>query len=172
MANDTLDGLVLRPHRIGDIGHIIARHGVLYADEYGWDVRMESLVARTCADFIDTHDPRTERLWVAERRKDGKFVGCVMMFNEKEEVEMTAMLRLLLVEPEERGKGVGSWMVREAVRFARESGYRRCVVWMQKNEAARRIYEREGFEFVTAVEHEAFGSMLQAELLGLRFGEA
>lgn len=173
--DDTLDpetDLVLRPHRPGNIGHVTSRHGALYADEYGWDERMESLVARTCADFVDTRDPAHERLWIAERKKDGSFVGCVMLFNEKEEVEMTAMLRLLLVEPEARGRGVGKRMVREAVEFARGVGYRRVVVWMQKSEAARRIYEGLGFEFVTAIEHEAFGAQLTVELLGLRIGQA
>lgn len=168
----SIDGITLRTHRPGDIGHIISRHGALYSKEYGWDCHMEALVARTCADFIDTYDPALERLWIAER-EGGEFVGCVMLFNEKDEASQnSAMLRLLLVEPADRGKGVGKMMASHAVEFAREAGYPKVVVWMQSSDAAREIYRKQGFRKVTDLEHEAFGAKLAVELWALMFDQA
>ncbi|MGD9100628.1 MAG: MarR family winged helix-turn-helix transcriptional regulator, partial [Anaerolineae bacterium] len=83
---------LLRPHRSGDIGWITYRHGVLYAQEYGFDETFEALVAEILAQFIPSHDPKRERLWIAER--DGEQVGSVMIVDAGEQV---AQLRLLLV---------------------------------------------------------------------------
>ena len=82
---------LLRPHRSGDIGWITNRHGVLYAEEYGFDETFEALVAEILAHFIRHHDPKRERIWMAER--NGEPVGSVMLVDAGDQV---AQLRLLL----------------------------------------------------------------------------
>jgi DNA-binding MarR family transcriptional regulator/N-acetylglutamate synthase-like GNAT family acetyltransferase len=146
----------MRQARSGDYGWIVERHGVLYADEYGWDETFEGLVAEIVGKFARSHDAARERAFVAEL--DGRRAGCVLCVREDDK---TARLRLLLVEPWARGHGLGSRLVDDCIAFARKAGYRRIVLWTNDVlAAAGRIYERAGFTLVEEGPHEAFGQHL------------
>jgi GNAT superfamily N-acetyltransferase len=149
----------LRTHQPGDMGWVIHRHGVLYAEEYGFDERFEALVARIAAEFIETFDAKRERCWIAER--EGAMVGSVMLVKKSDRV---AKLRLLLVEPSARGLGIGGRLVEECVRFARQAGYRKITLWTQSIlDAARGIYRKAGFRVVKRERHQSFGRKLVGE---------
>jgi DNA-binding MarR family transcriptional regulator/GNAT superfamily N-acetyltransferase len=151
--------ITLRPHRSGDMGWIVERHGLLYREEFGWDERFEGLVAEIVSQFIARFDPALERCWIAEQA--GRRVGCVFAVREAEGV---AKLRLLLVEPSVRGQGLGHLLVRQCVDFARAKGYRQMKLWTQQNlVAARKIYAAAGFRLIHSEPHENFGHSLVSE---------
>lgn len=147
---------MLRSLQVGDIGWIIHRQGLLYAQEYGWDETYEALVAEILGAFVKSFDPKWERSWIAER--EGEVVGSVFVVRQSDAV---AKLRLLYVEPSARGLGIGRRLVEECIGFARTKGYRTLTLWTNDVlTSARRIYEAAGFKLTDEERHHSFGKDL------------
>lgn len=149
----------LRTHESGDMGWVVHRHGVLYAQEYGWDEHFEALVAQIVSDFVSHYDPARERCWIAEM--SGEIVGSVFVVRVDDEV---AKLRLLLVEPKVRGLGLGTRLVEECIRFARRAGYKTLRLWTNSVLVeARHIYQKSGFVLIAEAPHHSYGHDLVGE---------
>lgn len=151
--------IVLRPHRPGDMGWVTSANATIYAQEYGWDISYEALVARITAEFIENFDAKRERCWIAEM--DGERVGSVFVVRKTDEI---AKLRLLIIDPKARGLGLGKRLVDECLRFAKAAGYSSMTLWTQSIlTAARAIYARAGFKLVAEEPHHSFGVDLIGE---------
>jgi len=154
--------VLIRPHRIGDLGWAIERHGTLYMQEFGWNAEFEALVATLFARFATAHDPRAERFWVAE--VDGERVGCVFVVRNEND-PAAAQLRCLLVDPKGRGLGIGHRLVDQCLTFAKSVGYAKMMLWTNDVlAAARRIYVEAGFKLVEESPHRSFGHALVGQI--------
>jgi DNA-binding MarR family transcriptional regulator/N-acetylglutamate synthase-like GNAT family acetyltransferase len=150
---------VLRAPKPGDFGWIVARHAVLYAQDYRWTGPFEGLCAQIVADYVNKHEPQRERCWIAEA--DGENVGSVMLVKDSNDV---ARIRMLLVEPKARGLGIGVRLVEECVSFARKARYRKVTLWTHSVlTTARNIYERAGFKLVASQKHNSWGRQVIGE---------
>ena len=156
----------LRPHRPGDMGWVVARHGVLYGEEYGWDAGIEALTAEIVSNFLKNFDPAREQCWIAEI--DGEPVGSVFIVKEPKKDDV-ARLRLLIVDPKARGLGIGHRLVEECIRFSREAGYKKITLWTHAVlKAARVIYQQHGFTLTEEWVHDDFGKPEPAETWDLK----
>jgi DNA-binding MarR family transcriptional regulator/GNAT superfamily N-acetyltransferase len=175
-GRDAPPSWTLRTHRPGDMGTIVALEGAGYVDQFGWDGSFEALVARIVADFIANFNPGRERCWIAEipgpctaRPCTARHVGHIFLVQHPEQPG-TAKLRLLYVDPAARGLGLGKVLVDECVRFARQAGYRKVVLWTQSIlTSAHRLYQNAGFRLVEEQPHHSFGKDLVGQTWELIF---
>jgi len=151
--------IILRQPRPGDLEWVVSRHAELYAREYGWGENFAGVCAQIVADFVRTCDPEYERCWIADM--DGHNVGSVFLVRDSATV---ARLRLLLVDPVARGRGLGTRLTDECIRFARQCGYHSVTLWThQVLTAARHVYERAGFRLTSSEARRNFGQDVVSE---------
>jgi DNA-binding MarR family transcriptional regulator/GNAT superfamily N-acetyltransferase len=163
-SKEALPDIVLRDPKHGDFGWIVARHAVVYADEYGWGDPFEGLCAQIVADYVNNYDPKMERCWIAE--VNGENAGCVMLV--KDAAPGTARIRLLLVDQNARGLGLGTRLTDECVKFAREAGYTKVTLWTHSVlSAARHCYEKAGFTLTSSEPRHTWGKDVVAEFWDL-----
>jgi DNA-binding MarR family transcriptional regulator/GNAT superfamily N-acetyltransferase len=159
--------LVVRPHRVGELGWLIHRQAVLYNQQFGWNIEFEALIAGLYRDYEVAPIQPPKGLWIAER--DEMVLGSVFVM-PTQGLEGSAQLRMLYVEPEARGGGIGRLLVDQAVGFAKTNGYERMRLWTQSVlTSARRIYSGAGFTCVDTRPHHSFGKDLVGETWELVF---
>lgn len=153
--------LILRPHRVGELGWLIHRQGLLYHLEQGWNGEFEALIARIYADYEAAPANPPRALWIAEMA--AQVAGSLFIVPSAADPTV-AQLRMLYVEPAFRGQGIGKRLVDEAVRFSRASGYSSIMLWTQDClAAARKIYQGAGFILEREEPHHSFGADLNGQ---------
>jgi DNA-binding MarR family transcriptional regulator/GNAT superfamily N-acetyltransferase len=165
LAESDDEPLILRPHRIGEIGWLIHRQGLLYHLEQGWNGEFETLIAQIYGEYDAAPANPPKSLWIAEH--GGEVAGSIFIIPAAGE-EGTAQLRMLYVEPAFRGLGIGKRLVEESVNFSHASGYKRIILWTQDClGSARRIYQGAGFELIREEPHHSFGVDLNGQYWAL-----
>ncbi|MCU7249958.1 bifunctional helix-turn-helix transcriptional regulator/GNAT family N-acetyltransferase [Pseudomonas koreensis] len=150
---------VLRDPQAGDMGTVVQQQSALYTREYGWNSEFEALVAEIVAKYLREFDPASERCWIAE--KDGKVIGSVFIVRHD---ETTAQLRMLYVDASARGLGIGNRLVEECLRFARQVGYKKMMLWTTSILTdARKLYQKAGFELIDEESIHSFGKDLVSQ---------
>lgn len=159
--------VVLRPHRLGEIGWLIHRQGLAYNQQFGWNIDFEGLIARIYGDYQAAPASPPKNLWIAEQ--NGAIVGSIFV-EPSAGVPGSAQLRMLFTEPSARGQGIGKVLVAQAVSFARDSGYERMRLWTHAHqESARRLYAAAGFTIVETMSEHNFGKAMTGEIWEMRF---
>ncbi len=150
---------VIRPHRSGDIGYIVYRHGVLYSREYGFNEEFDGYVAKGLALFIENLNPLKEYLWIAEM--GGTIIGSVAIVQL---TGSTARLRWLIVESAAQNQGLGKKLVNEAILFAEQQGYKKIILWtIDFLHAAQKLYSDAGFKLVEVKINQVWGNKIKEE---------
>lgn len=148
-----MDTITLRPFRPEDAPWLVERHGTLYAQDEGFDDSFAPLVAGILDDFIANHDPDCEQGWIAEA--DGQRLGSIFCVRLD---ETTAKLRLFLLVPEARGRGLGRRLIDTCMGFARSKGYVQMQLWThESHRAACALYAATGWQLVDSKPVHSFG---------------
>lgn len=156
----------LRTLQPGDLSLIAARQIALYAREYDWRGTFENVAMDIVSAFARDRVPGREEGWVADRT--GRVLGAVLLADAGH--DNMAKLRLLHVEAEARGQGIGRALVDRALGFARDAGYAGVTLWTHAVLVpARHIYQQAGFALVESWQHDDFGPRETAEIWSLRF---
>lgn len=139
----------------GDIGYLTYLHGTLYAEAYGWDITFEGHVALILGEFAKSHNER-ERIWVVE--KDGTVAGSIVIV---EAFDYLAQLRCFLLHPDLRGHGIGRLLIKEALRFCKDSDYSQVFLWTGRAlTVAAKLYREAGFQLTEENTHEIWNAVI------------
>ena len=154
-----MTGPDLCPFSRDDADWLVARHGSLYARDEGFDDSFPALVREIVEAFLAGHDPAREAGWILWH--EARRIGSVFVV---EEAPGVAKLRLVLLEPEARGQGLGRQLLEHAMGFARAAGYRTMRLWThESHRAAGRMYARAGFRLVGQEARQSFGQAVVAQ---------
>jgi len=143
----------------GDIGYLTYLHGILYANEYGYDQTFEAYVAHGLSEFVQSFSPDEDRIWLAET--NDQIIGSIAIVGNS---KLDAQLHWFLVHPDYRGLGLGRELTKEALLFCREHGYKNIFLWTTSElSIARHLYVSVGFRKTDEKTHEIWGKEVTEE---------
>lgn len=145
-----------KPEDIDDITHF---HGVLYTREYGYDQTFEVYVASELAEFLQSFNPKKDRLWLAE--VNDQIIGVIAIAGHS---KVEAQLHWFLVHPDFRRQGLGNELLNMALQFCRECRYKTVFLWTTNDlHTAGRLYIRAGFTKTEEKTHDIWGKRVTEE---------
>ena len=156
----------LRQFRASDIDWLTEQHQLRYRLDEGFDDTFGVLVRQILENFAASHDPKSERGWIAESAT-GQPLGSIFCVRLDED---TAKLRLFFLLPEARGMRMGKALLDACIGFAKECGYKGMTLWThESHEAACALYAKNNFTLEKSVPVHSFGIDLVEQTWSLRF---
>lgn len=156
---------LIRPFSADDRDWLVAAHSDLYARAEGFNASFWQLVAQIIDGFLAGHDPKREAGWIAEA--DGEPLGSIFCVAQD---GSTAKLRLFLLVPEVRGKGLGKRLLHHCMRFAESRGYAGMQLRThESHEAACALYRTTGWTLEASKPVHSFGQDLVEQQWRYRF---
>lgn len=155
--------IILRPYSPDDRTWCVAAHARLYAQQDGFDDSFGPLVEQLLVGFEGQDTPRAAG-WVATAA-DVQVGSIFCVPAELADPAYTghnlAKLRMFLVEPSQRGTGLGGRMLFECMSFARDAGFAGMTLWTHASHvAACKLYQKSGFHIVSEKPVHSFGQDL------------
>jgi len=160
-ARDEIPCSSLRHHQIvegyqtGMIGDIAALHARTHAPIIGAGPAFEGVVSQAMAEFMPrVGNPQNNTWSVVE---NGQTIASITIDGEDLEGNI-AHLRWFILAPELRGKGLGKALLLTALTHCDSLGFEEIHLWTLKGlDAARRLYERNGFELADEYDGDQWG---------------
>ena len=124
----------------GDLGRIIELHGKVYDLLDGYGLHFEAYVGRTIAEYVLDNRARGQ-IWLAER--GDWLVGCSAIALREGN---RGQLRWVVVDPSERGQGIGKQLVQSALDYCREKTCESIILETTDGlPESQTLYEKLGF---------------------------
>ena len=149
----------------GLLGRITELHGQYYQRHWGFDLFFETKVATELSDFMNQFDPTRDGLWIAGI--DNRGIGSIAISGRDADT-LGARLRWLIVAPECQSRGIGKRLMREAIDFCKSAHFKRIYLTTFAGlDAARHLYEKEGFRIVTEQKDAHWGKTVSEQTFDL-----
>lgn len=160
-----MENVIIRQFTADDRDWLVDQHGRLYAQTEGFDDSFGLLVGNILDAFIAEHDSEYERGWIAE--EDGARLGSIFCVRLS---ETTAKLRLFLLVPQAREKGLGKRLLETCMGFAKDRGYQGMQLWThESHKAACALYKAHGWQLESTKPVHSFGQDLVEQSWRYRF---
>ena len=157
-----MDDVTLSGYVPGAIGKVTELHATYYHEHWGFDVSFETQVARELSAFISRFDKDSDGFWIAAM--GGKFAGAIAIDGQGMEDQGARLLWFIVAEALQ-GQGVGKLLIREAMDFCRKAGHKRVYLWTFEGlDAARSLYEAQGFRLCEEHEVDQWGSHITEQM--------
>ena len=155
-ARDNSEAYIGEGYSPALIGRIVEMHAAYYSRSAGFGAAFEAKVASDLAGFMTRLQEPTNQIWYAEAQ--GRIAASIAVDGD-DLGDGLAHLRWFIVDDGLRGRGMGKSLLRKALAFCGEHDFQEIHLWTLKGlEAARRLYEDNGFVLVDEYHGDQWGT--------------
>lgn len=161
---------LIRGWQPGLPGWVIAEHGRYYAREWQLGAGFEAKVAEAMGEWLGRYNPTRDLMLTAMLA--GEPVGSISLDGSgSHAAEHGARIRFFILSQAARGHGIGRRLMREMMGFIEMAGFDRAFLTTFRGlDAARHLYESEGFRLESETEDATWGRPLHEQLFRWRRG--